>query len=392
MPGNSELFPGELVSFLKGKAFNLISNYSARTSDFHWPAAYLLAQGCKPTFIFTPEHGWNLKYQEFEAVPLAEFKGIPLIPLFQKGRRIDDLIAEGNEVFLFDLNVTGTRCFTYVSLLYQVMRFCHKKQRSLLIYEKPNVLPSSLEGPLLEGNCSSYVSLIPTPFQYKMNIAELACFLYKKDKMDFPLIIFPIKKSFAAKLQKQPYFALSPNLAAKKSLCLYPATVFFEGTDFSEGRGTPFPFQVFGLPGFPAESFIRDLPRALKNICNFEIINFVPKRSKWQGKSCTGLRLRPEFDLSHTAFQLGIRLFCYLFKDFRDYFMILGLKNGIAFFDKLMGSTRVRELMEENTPPEEILNSFHKDHIDFSREVEDYVRPQFDRNKQKTFFTINKEK
>jgi uncharacterized protein YbbC (DUF1343 family) len=32
---------------------------------------------------------------------------------------------------------------------------------------------------------------------------------------------------------------------------MYPSTCFFEGTVFSEGRGTDYPFQIFGHPSLP---------------------------------------------------------------------------------------------------------------------------------------------
>jgi uncharacterized protein YbbC (DUF1343 family) len=47
----------------------------------------------------------------------------------------------------------------------------------------------------------------------------------------------------------------SPNLPNQTSVYLYPSICFFEGTSVSPGRGTAFPFQVFGSPKLPDRGF-----------------------------------------------------------------------------------------------------------------------------------------
>jgi uncharacterized protein YbbC (DUF1343 family) len=47
----------------------------------------------------------------------------------------------------------------------------------------------------------------------------------------------------------------SPNLPNQTSVYLYPSLCFFEGTALSCGRGTDFPFQVFGGPDMPDKGF-----------------------------------------------------------------------------------------------------------------------------------------
>jgi uncharacterized protein YbbC (DUF1343 family) len=47
----------------------------------------------------------------------------------------------------------------------------------------------------------------------------------------------------------------SPNLPNQTSVYLYPSICWFEGTNISLGRGTAFPFQVFGSPELPDKGF-----------------------------------------------------------------------------------------------------------------------------------------
>jgi uncharacterized protein YbbC (DUF1343 family) len=74
----------------------------------------------------------------------------------------------------------------------------------------------------------------------------------------------------------------SPNLPNQTSIYLYPSLGFFEGTSISIGRGTDFPFQVFGHPDFSITGF-----------------SFIPesrpgasKTPPLMGKLCNGFDLR----------------------------------------------------------------------------------------------------
>ncbi|MEJ2595450.1 MAG: DUF1343 domain-containing protein [bacterium] len=78
------------------------------------------------------------------------------------------------------------------------------------------------------------------------------------------LTIIPLKgydHSLLFELPVRP----SPNLPNWQSVYLYPSLCFFEGTIVSVGRGTDFPFQVYGHPDFSTGSFFftpRSMPGA----------------------------------------------------------------------------------------------------------------------------------
>ena len=74
----------------------------------------------------------------------------------------------------------------------------------------------------------------------------------------------------------------SPNLPTMRSVYLYPSLCFFEGTIMSVGRGTDFPFEVYGHPDYPDHLF-----------------SFTPEpkpgasvNPKYKGQSCYGVDLR----------------------------------------------------------------------------------------------------
>ncbi len=45
-----------------------------------------------------------------------------------------------------------------------------------------------------------------------------------------------------------PWVMPSPNMPTVDTAVVFPATVFFEGTKVSEGRGTTRPFEIVGAP------------------------------------------------------------------------------------------------------------------------------------------------
>ena len=61
------------------------------------------------------------------------------------------------------------------------------------------------------------------------------------------------------------------------TLYVYPTTVFIEGTNYSEGRGTKYPFQQIGAPWVDAEVLAKALNDKKLAGIYFEPIRFTPK-------------------------------------------------------------------------------------------------------------------
>ena len=73
----------------------------------------------------------------------------------------------------------------------------------------------------------------------------------------------------------------------------YPGTVYLEGTNLSEGRGSEFPFEQTGAPWLNADSVTRIMnARALPGV-RFESVHFTPTAGaqKFGGIALNGVRL-----------------------------------------------------------------------------------------------------
>jgi uncharacterized protein YbbC (DUF1343 family) len=150
----------------------------------------------------------------------------------------------------------------------------------------------------------------------------------------------------------------SPNLPNQNSVYLYPSTCFFEGTTLSLGRGTSFPFQVYGSPKLPDRGF-SFTPESVPGAKNPPLL----------GIKCYGTDLRdalekklvpkPEIDLSWVISA---------YNDFpeKDKFFT-------KYFDTLAGGPGLREQIRKGMTSEQIRETWKEGLQKFGKIREKYL-------------------
>ena len=117
-----------------------------------------------------------------------------------------------------------------------------------------------------------------------------------------------------------------------KSIALYPSLCLFEGTNVSVGRGTEIPFQHYGAPYLKSNySFT---PKSKEGATN----------PKHQNVECFGENLTSEIV---SSLELKWLISAYSNCNNKEQFFN-------TFFDKLAGSSKLREQIEANYTSEEI--------------------------------------
>jgi len=152
----------------------------------------------------------------------------------------------------------------------------------------------------------------------------------------------------------------SPNLRNMNAISLYPSLCFFEGTIVSAGRGTDYPFEIYGAPFFITEfSFI---PHK----------NFGSKNPKFKNKTCYGFDLRKSTNMTGFNDQKYIQI-NYLIDaykksplEYRDVFFN-------EFFNKIVGNKSFKESIINNASEEQIRLSWQQDIDDFMIIREQYL-------------------
>ena len=261
---SQEIKPGayqtsEYLPALKGKRIGLFANHTATIGNKHLVDT-LVSLGMNITKAFGPEHGFRGTADAGEKV--GDYKdattGIPVISLYGKKRRpsADDL--QDVDVMLFDIQDVGTRFYTYISSLEEFINSAIENNKPLIILDRPNPNGFYVDGPVLDTAYKSFVGMQPIPMVYGMTMGEYAKMLIGEKwakaaatATSLPNITIIKNKNYTHKSKYVLPVKPSPNLGTMSSVYWYGSNCLFEGTVLSEGRGTDFPFAIFGHPSLP---------------------------------------------------------------------------------------------------------------------------------------------
>jgi uncharacterized protein YbbC (DUF1343 family) len=323
--------PEVYLKLLEGKRVGLVVNQTSiltSKNNMHL-VDYLMMEGVDVKKVFVPEHGFRGDADAGEAIKseIDKSTGLPIVSLYGDNKKPSAKTLEDIDVLIYDLQDVGIRFFTYISTMHYVMESCAENKMPLLIFDRPNPNGNYIDGPVLQKGFESFVGMHPIPVVHGLTVGELAQMIngegWLKGKIKAPIQVIPVKNwdhSMAYSLPVKP----SPNLPNDTAIRLYPSLCYFEGTDVSLGRGTYFPFQVYGYPDPKFGDF------------TFTPVSIVgmSKTPPQQDKLCYGEDLRNE-PLDH---QFTLK---YLLRAFQ----ISGKKEKFFnnFFDKLAGTDQLRK-------------------------------------------------
>lgn len=353
--------PEIYLPLLKGKKVGLVVNQTSvltQKNNIHL-VDFLLKEDVSIQKVFVPEHGFRGDADAGEVVKNDTDKetGLPLISLYGNNKKPSPSSLADVDLVIFDLQDVGLRFYTYISTLHYVMEACAENNKPLIILDRPNPNGDYIDGPILKKEFSSFVGLHPIPVVHGLSVGELAQMIngegWLEDGAEAALQIIETQNWNHAMPYNLP-IKPSPNLPNDLSIRLYPSLCFFEGTDISVGRGTYFPFQVYGAPDKKYGSFTFT-PVS---------INGMSKNPPHENKTCYGSDLREE-SLDH---RFTLR---YLLEMYHK------SKKGPAFFnnffDKLAGTDQLRKDILAGKTETEIRMSWQEDLDDYQKMREKYL-------------------
>ena len=323
--------PEIYLPLLKGKKAGLVVNQTSiltQKNNLHL-VDFLLKEGITIQKVFVPEHGFRGDADAGEVVKNDTDKetGLPLISLYGNNKKPSASSLADVDVVIFDLQDVGLRFYTYISTLHYLMEACAENGKPLIILDRPNPNGDYIDGPILKKEFSSFVGLHPIPVVHGLSVGELAQMIngegWLENGVKADLQIVKTRnwdRSMPYSLPVKP----SPNLPNDLSIRLYPSLCFFEGTDISVGRGTYFPFQVYGAPDEKYGDFTFT-PVS---------INGMSKNPPHENQTCYGRDLREE-SLDH---RFTLR---YLLEMYNKSGKGTAFFNN--FFDRLAGTDKLRK-------------------------------------------------
>ena len=187
----------------------------------------------------------------------------------------------------------------------------------------------------------------PVPVVYGMTIGEYARMVngegWLNNRVKCDLKVIPLD-NYTHETRCNLVVKPSPNLPNPIAVGLYPSLCFFEGTSISVGRGTSFPFQVYGHPDFGWGTF------------SFtpESIPGVSLHPPLEGKLCRGEDLR-KFYIEQPA-DSGRIILTWLINAYKAFHCKTSFFN--SYFNKLAGNATLQKEITQGTSEKEIRQSW----------------------------------
>lgn len=353
--------PESYLPKLEGKRIGLVINQTAileSKGKMHL-LDFLMMEGMNVVKVFVPEHGFRGDADAGEVInsEIDKNTGLPIVSLYGDNKKPKPEQLKDVDIIIYDLQDVGVRFYTYISTMHYVMEACAEQNKPMLIFDRPNPNGDYIDGPVLKKGFESFVGMHPIPVVHGLTVGELAQMIngegWLKNKVKAPIEIIPVKnwsRTDSYSLPVKP----SPNLPNDLSIRLYPSLCYFEGTDVSLGRGTQYPFQMYGYPDPKFGDF------------TFTPVSIVgmSKNPPQQNKLCYGVDLRQE-SLDH-RFTLQYLLHAYTVSGKKEKFF-----NN--FFDKLAGTDQLRKDILANKTEEQIRNSWKADLDAYKKMREKYL-------------------
>jgi uncharacterized protein YbbC (DUF1343 family) len=230
--------------------------------------------------------------------------------------------------------------------LHYVLEACAENNVKCIVLDRPNPNGFYIDGNILDTAYSSFVGMHPVTIVHGMTIGEYGSMIngegWLKNGLKCDLEVIKCTNYTHKSLYVLP-IKPSPNLPNQNSIYLYPSTCFFEGTVISLGRGTPFPFQVFGSPLLPDKGF-SFTPQSVPGAMNPPLL----------GVKCYGTDLRNALeDKLVPKPEINLEWIISAYNDFPD-----KEKFFIDYFDVLAGGPELREQIVKGMSSEEIRDTW----------------------------------
>lgn len=337
--------------------------------------------------VFGPEHGFRGTAQagDAEDTYVDERTGVTVYDAYgATSATFAELYERADvETVVFDIQDVGARFYTYVWTMYYAMVAAARTGRRFVVLDRPNPVGGTARGPMMTTEFTTFVGLKEIVQQHGMTIGELARFFdgeflpaaagrrlddlhvvqVRRWRRDVPFVGTGL-----------PWVPPSPNMPTPDTALVYPGTCMFEGTLFSEGRGTTRPFELVGAPGVDhrwAESLTQgDLPGLAAREAYF-----TPTFSKHAATVCGGLQLHVGDPAEVDAVRAGVAMLVQAHRVHPDFEWRYDAFDTARpyWIDKLSGSRRLRTMVDAGASVDDIVGSWEQELAAFDDRRQQYL-------------------
>ncbi|MFN0102277.1 MAG: exo-beta-N-acetylmuramidase NamZ domain-containing protein [Bryobacteraceae bacterium] len=287
----------EKFARLRGKRVGLVTNHTGLTRDGKRNIDAMVAGGVRLVGIYSPEHGiFGKADHDGIGDSLDPATKVKIWSLYKDvNRRPSAEMLAGVDVVVFDIQDIGSRFYTYVSTMRNVMEELNRRNLPLVVLDRPNPITGvKVEGPVLVKGSESFIGTHTLAVRHGMTTGELAKLFHGELGMKAPLDVVPMRG-----WQRGDWFDStgltwvdpSPNMRSLNAALLYPGVGMLEASkNYSVGRGTDAPFEQIGAAFIDGPKLAAYLNSRRVPGVRFYPTRFTPNSSNFRGQSIKGVR------------------------------------------------------------------------------------------------------
>ncbi len=357
---------------LDGQRVGLITNHTGINRK--WISTVQLlneAKNVQLVALFSPEHGFEGKLDVAKINDARDSDtGLKIYSLYGKTRMPTDEMLNGIDTLVFDIQDIGTRFYTYISTMGNVMKAAAKHDIRVVILDRPNPINGiDVQGPVLDAGSESFVGYHRIAVRHGMTAGELAKMFCAELKLHLDLEIIEMEgwsRSSFFDATGLPWINPSPNMRSLTQALLYPGVGLLETTNLSVGRGTDTPFEIIGAPYIDGVQLARKLNAVGLDGIRFVPIRFTPESSKFKNEQCGGINFIITNRKSFHPLKLGLELAHTLRLMYPDAWETKSL-------NRLLSHQKTFEALQAGTPVDVIRANYKNDLQDFQSRREQYL-------------------
>jgi uncharacterized protein YbbC (DUF1343 family) len=293
----------------------LVCNQASVTHEFV-PAWKVVSEifGKDLTCLLGPQHGFagTVQFNMIESDHSRHLHtGLPIFSLYSETRSPTAEMCAHFDTLLVDLQIVGTRIYTFKATIKECLIACQRFQKRLVVLDRPNPLGGEiLEGRVLDSDIQSFVGAAQIPMRHGLSAGEFARFVNKDIGAELEVLELVNWNTQDTWHQiNRPWVITSPMVPSPDTVSVYPGMVLMEGTNLSEGRGTSLPFQFVGASFVRnGAEFIDGIKSHLQEIPGLFLREaaFEPTSHNFSGKECNGLQIHVTNPQVAESYLLGL--------------------------------------------------------------------------------------
>jgi uncharacterized protein YbbC (DUF1343 family) len=368
-----EVFILEEASDLKDKRVGLITHPAAVTGDLTDSASALKIAGVNLCALFSPEHGINSLEADGKSIENSfdQRLHLPIYSLYGESREPTPAMLADIDILMIDLQDVGVRFYTYISTLFYGLRAAGKTGIEVIVLDRPNPLGGvKVEGPRINPELLSFVGITPLPIRHGLTIGEMALYMNSELHLDARLSVIKMngwRRTMDYLETGHPWVPTSPAMPHVSTIFCYPGTCLAEGTNLSEGRGTPLPFEYVGAPWLDEYELAGHLNSLGLGGVRFRPTIFIPLNDKHAGRVCHGVQVHVLNQDIFLPVRSGLEIIqaCRMLVPQDFIFLPSSWEEPLPHFDLLIGDIQLREGIQAGIPVRDLIQGWQGQEEDF---------------------------